>query len=60
MSEKPTGTKPSNEVDLSRYSPAEQAIIAMVAKNKGRALTQEEINLSLEQARAIHGDDLTG
>jgi hypothetical protein len=60
MSEKPTGTKPSNEVDLSRYSPAERRIIDLVAKNKGRPLTQQEVNLALEQARAIHGDDLTG
>jgi hypothetical protein len=52
MSEKP--------VDLSRYSKAEREIIDLVQKRQGRALTQEEINLSLEQARAIHGDDLTG
>jgi hypothetical protein len=38
----------------------EQAIIAAISKNKGRPLTQEETNLVLAQARAIHGDDLTG
>jgi hypothetical protein len=59
MSEKPTGTKPRNEVER-RYSPAERRIIALVTKHDGRTLTQEEINLALEQAKAIHGDDLTG
>ena len=35
-------------------------IIAAISKNKGRPLTPEEITLVLAQARAIHGDDLTG
>jgi hypothetical protein len=43
-----------------RHSPAEREIIDLVAKNKGRSLTREEINLTLAQARAIHGDDLNG
>jgi hypothetical protein len=51
--------KPTRAVDLSLCSPAEREIIEVVTKNKGRPLTLEEINLSLEQARAIHGDDLT-
>jgi hypothetical protein len=39
---------------------AERSIIDYLQKSRGRPLTQEEINLSLEQARAIHGDDLEG
>jgi hypothetical protein len=52
------GAKPTPAVDLSRYSPAEREIIEVVARDKGRPLTQEEINMSLEQGRFIHGDDL--
>ena len=31
----------------------EQEIIAMLERTKGRKLTEQEINLSLEQARAL-------
>jgi hypothetical protein len=34
-------------------SPAERAIVDMLEKNLGRPLTVQEINLSLEQARAV-------
>jgi hypothetical protein len=43
-----------------RYTQAELRIIAYLAKCEGRLLRQEEINLALMQAKAIHGDDLTG
>jgi hypothetical protein len=57
-----TATKSGTTVAIAGppYSRAEQAIIAVVAKNKGRPLTREEANLVLAQAKAIHGDDLTG
>ena len=48
-----------SEVDLSRYSKEELKIIAGREHYHGRSLTQEEINLGLEQARAIFGDDLS-
>ena len=47
-------------VDLSRYNEREREIIDIVQRGRDRPLTQEEINLSLEQARAIHGEDLLG
>ena len=43
-----------------RYSEAEREIITHLQKCYGRSLTQEEIYLSLEQAKAIHGDNLEG
>jgi hypothetical protein len=43
---------------MSETEQAEQAIIAAIPKNKGRPLTPEEVKLA--QAKAIHGDDLTG
>jgi hypothetical protein len=52
-----------NVVELSRYrrySKREREIIAICERYHDRPLTQEEINLSLEQARAIHGEDLLG
>ena len=55
-----TGAEQKNVVDLSRYTKAEREIIEFLQRRKSRPLTQEEINLSLEQARAIHGDDLMG
>jgi hypothetical protein len=53
------GAQPAT-VDLSRYSAREREIIDYLQKDEGRPLKQEEINLGLEQARAIHGDDLEG
>jgi hypothetical protein len=38
-------------IDLSRYNAEERAIIAYVERYKGRALTQQEINLSLHLAQ---------
>jgi hypothetical protein len=52
MSEKPT--------DLSRYNTREREIINYLQESYGRPLMQEEINLALVQAKAIHGEDLTG
>lgn len=43
-----------------RYNKREREIIDLVQRGRDRPLTQEEINLSLEQARAIHGEDLEG
>ena len=60
MSEKQIGTKQKPAVDLSHYSKAEREIIEYLQKDEGRPLTQGEINLALEQAKAIHGDDLDG
>jgi hypothetical protein len=42
------------------YSEAEREIIASLRNAFGRSPTQEEINLSLQQARAIYGEDLLG
>jgi hypothetical protein len=42
------------------FTDREREIICICEQYKGRPLTQEEINNSLEQARAIHGDDLMG
>jgi hypothetical protein len=36
-----------------KYSPEEQEIIDYLEKSRGRPLTEQEINLSLAQARAI-------
>ena len=36
-----------------RLTPEERKIIEMLERSRGRALTKEEIRLSLEQARAI-------
>lgn len=47
--------------DLSRsrrYSAREREIIAYFQKAEGRPLTRGEIDLILEQARLVHGDDL--
>ena len=52
--------RPRPERRTNRRNSAEQAIVAAVAKSKGRPLTPEETNLALAQAKAIHGDDLTG
>jgi hypothetical protein len=41
------------EKSKTKLTPEEQKIIDFVEKNKGRKLTEQEINLSLEQARAI-------
>ena len=52
----------SNIIELwrYRYTQREREIIDYMAQCKGRPLTQEEINFCLEQAKAIHGDDLLG
>jgi hypothetical protein len=42
------------------YTAAERAIIDLLEWDRRRKLTPEEIFLSLEQARAIHGEDLEG
>jgi len=47
----------SSGVDLSRYNAREREIIDYLQERRG-PLSQEEINLALEQARAIYGDDL--
>jgi hypothetical protein len=52
--------RPRLEQRTNKRNPAEQAIVAAVAKSKGRPLTPEETALALAQAKAIHGDDLTG
>jgi hypothetical protein len=39
---------------------AEHEIIATIERLDGRKLTATEVYLTLEQARAIHGDDLEG
>jgi len=41
-------------------SPREREIIDMIERDKGRPLTEQEIFWSLEQAKAILGDDLEG
>jgi hypothetical protein len=54
-------SKPKNVVDLSwyrRYNKEEREIIEYLQQDG--PLTQEQINLALEQARSIHGDDLKG
>jgi hypothetical protein len=51
--------RPRLEQRTNKRNPAEQAIVAAVAKSKGRPLTPEETALALAQAKAIHGDDLT-
>jgi hypothetical protein len=43
-------TPPKNKAAL---SPEEQEIINTLEKLRGRSLTEQEINLSLEQARAV-------
>jgi hypothetical protein len=52
--------RPRPQRRTNKRNPAEQAIIAAISKNKGRPLTPEETALALAQAKAIHGDDLTG
>jgi hypothetical protein len=47
-----TGTPQKNEADKPR-SPEEQEIIDMMERTEGRKLTEQEIHLSLEQARAL-------
>jgi hypothetical protein len=44
-----TRTKPTER----RLSADEQRTIAFVERDKGRKLTPQEVNLSLEQARAL-------
>jgi hypothetical protein len=51
---------PSNAVDLSRYSPAEREIINFLQKDRGRPMTQGEIDFQLDQAKSVLGPDLTG
>ena len=36
-----------------KLTPEEQSVVDYVAKAKGRELTEEEINLTLEQARSV-------
>jgi hypothetical protein len=49
-----TGTPRKNEAEKTRqYTADEQSIIDLVERTKGRKLTQQEINLSLDQARAL-------
>jgi hypothetical protein len=51
---KPPETKQKNGVDLRRYSDEERQIILFIQRTRGGVeLTQQEINLSLEQAREI-------
>jgi hypothetical protein len=52
--------RPRPERRTNKGDPAEEAIVAAISKNKGRPLTPEETALALAQARAIHGEDLTG
>jgi hypothetical protein len=53
-------TKPKSAPDLSQFNPAEREIIDLMQRDQDQPLTQEQINLSLKQARAIYGDDLNG
>ena len=39
--------------DPGQYSESERLIIALLEKDRGRELTDQEINLALDQARAI-------
>jgi hypothetical protein len=52
--------RPSSVVDLSRYTPAELEIIEFLQKERGRPMTQGEIDFQLEMAKSILGPDLTG
>jgi hypothetical protein len=52
--------RPRLEQRTNKRNLAEQAIVAAVAKSKGRPLTSEETALALAQAKAIHGDELIG
>jgi hypothetical protein len=47
---RPTSTRQKQQA---ARSPAEQDIIAALERSRGRELTEQEINLSLDQARAI-------
>ena len=46
------GPKDKETIDLSRYSKRERELIEWMQRDKGRPLTREEINLSLEGARS--------
>jgi hypothetical protein len=48
-----TGTLQKPSVEKVQRSKEEQQIIDVVEKSKGRKLTEQEINLALDQARSI-------
>jgi hypothetical protein len=52
VDKKPTGTLPKLAAEQ-KLNPEERRVIDWLERSRGRKLTPEEINLSLDQARLI-------